>query len=61
MLPGLVAGVAVVAAGRFISPGPLNGMSGALFLLVLAALAVMAACLAGAQSRKWLLARMARA
>ena len=61
VLPGLVAGVAVVAAGRFISPGPLNGMSGALFLLVLAALAVMAACLAGAQSRKWLLARMARA
>ena len=61
VLPGFLAGAAVVLGGWAILPGKLGSVPGMLFLLVLAAFAVLAACLAGAESRKWLLARMARA
>jgi O-antigen/teichoic acid export membrane protein len=61
VLPGFFAGAAVVVGGWMISPGRLDGAPGMLFLLVLAALAVLAACMAGAESRKWLRARLARA
>jgi O-antigen/teichoic acid export membrane protein len=61
VLPGALAGGAVVLAGWALSPAGLGGVFGLLFLMVLAALAVLASCLAGAESRKWLRTRLVRA
>lgn len=61
VLPGLLAGAVVALGGWSVAPGRLDNVPGALFLLVLAALAVIAACLASVESRKWLLARIASA
>lgn len=61
VLPGTLAGAAVALGGWLVSPERLAGAPGVLFLLALAALSMLAACLAGAASRKWLFTRMAHA
>jgi hypothetical protein len=59
VLPGVLAASVVVVAFRLIYSGRAGAVQEVMMICIVTALAVLAACFAGAESRRWILARLA--